>query len=442
MINNVEKYFSERREKLFKTMAPNSIAIVPSNQEIIRTGDGHYSFRQDSNFYYLTKFPEPDSLAVFITGQNNADNKFLLFVRPNNPEKEQWNGIMAGLAGAKSVYKANETHDITNRDNIILELLQNKDKIYYSLGCNDLYDSLVIEWLKKIRAMQRKGVNVPSAIVDLNNILFEQRVIKDQYEIDLMRKVAKISAAGHIKAMQCVKHCNYEYEIEAAFLNECIKQGVRATAYTSIVGSGKNSCILHYNTNDQLIDKSGLVLIDAGGEYENYAADITRTFPANGKFTAEQEAIYQLVLKSQLAAIELVKPGNSWDCCQEVILKILTSGLVELGLIKANGKTIDELIAAGAYLPFYMHKSGHFLGLDVHDVGKYKINDQWVKFKSGMVLTIEPGIYIMANLPGVDKKWWNIGVRIEDDVLITDHGHEVLTSNVPKQIVEIEALYG
>ncbi|MBP9721843.1 MAG: aminopeptidase P N-terminal domain-containing protein [Gammaproteobacteria bacterium] len=433
------QYFVRRRDKLLQKILPNSVVIIPSNDEIIRTGDGYFSFRQDSNFYYLTGFHEPSSLAVLSTNSNN-NAQFLLFVRPNNPEKEQWDGKMAGLTGAKNLYQADQVIDINTRDEKMLELLQNKEHIYYSLGCNDQYDKLLLGYLKQIRAMQRKGVGVPEQVHDLNSLLFDLRVIKDELEVELMRKAAIISAAGHTKIMQSAYQYNYEYELEAEFRFECIKNGARELAYNSIVGSGENTCILHYNTNDQSIDKSGLVLIDAGAEYENYAADITRTFPANGKFSEEQRAIYQLVLEAQLAAIEEVKPDNSWDRPQQVILEIMTAGLVKLGLIKSNGKSTAELIELEAYRPFYMHKSGHFLGLDVHDVGKYKINGQWCKFVPGMVLTIEPGIYIMANLPGVDKRWWNIGVRVEDDVLVTEHGHEVLTHGVPKQIAEIEEL--
>lgn len=431
--------YAKRRSRLLEQLEPNSIVIIPSNDEIVRTGDGHFSFRQNSNFYYLTGFNEPNSLAI-LTLDRNKIAQFFLFVRPNNPEKEQWDGLRSGLNGAKNIYQADESFDINQRDEQMVELLKNKSKIYYSLGNNELYDKLFLKWLKAVRSMQRAGVTVPEQIVDLDSVLFDLRVLKDKHEQDAMRKAAVISAAGHVKAMQSAKNCRYEYELEAEFRYECIKHGARELAYNSIIGSGANTCILHYSTNNQPIDKNGLVLIDAGAEYDNYAADITRTFPANGKFTHEQKEIYELVLAAQLAAIQEVKPGNSWDRPQEVILEIMTAGLVKLGLIKENGKTIKELISEEAYKPFYMHKSGHFLGLDVHDVGKYKINGQWCIFQPGMVLTIEPGIYIMANLPGVDKKWWNIGIRIEDDILVTEHGHEVLTHGVPKQIADIEKL--
>lgn len=432
------KYFTQRRRNLFNKIQTNSIVIIPSNQETIRTGDGHYSFRQHSNFHYLTGFNEPNSLAVLLKDSNTI--QYILFVRPNDPVKEQWEGKMAGFTGAKEFYGADMVYDINNLDIVLIELLQNREKLYYNFGSNDLYDNRVIGWLKKVRSMHRMGVAAPREIADLDHVLFDLRVIKDEYEQSIMRKAAKISAAAHVRAMRNAKHCTWEHELEAEFRYECIKQGLREVAYNCIVGSGANSCILHYNENNNKIDKNGLVLIDAGGEHEYYAADITRTFPANGKFSDEQKAIYNLVLEAQLAAIAEVKPGNSWDRPQEVILEIITQGLVDLGLIKSNGLTTKYLILAEAYKPFYMHKSGHFLGLDVHDVGKYKIQDQWCTFQPGMVLTVEPGIYIMANMPDVDPKWWDIGVRIEDDILVTTSGHEILSDGVPKQIVEIERL--
>ncbi len=432
------KFYAERRKRLFNRVSKNSVVLIPSNDEIIRTGDGHYSFRQDSNFYYLTGFDEPNSLAVLLKTDN--DTQFILFVRPSDPEKEQWDGSMAGFAGAKDIYQADLVYDINNLQVIMSELLQGKDKVYYNLGANQRYDGLLITWLQKLRMMHRKGIDGPHEIVNLDDLLFDLRSIKDELEKDIMRKAAQVSAAAHCRAMKKAKYCTWEYELEAEFRYECIRNGLREVAYTSIVGSGANTCTLHYNSNNQKIDKNGLVLIDAGGEYEYYAADITRTFPANGKFTEEQKQIYNLVLQAQLAAIEQVKPGNSWDKAQEVILEIITQGLVDLGLIKSNGLTLKYLILAEAYKPFYMHKSGHFLGLDVHDVGKYKIKNEWCLLQPGMVLTIEPGIYIKANMPGVDPKWWNIGVRIEDDVLVTEDGHEILTCDVPKQVAEIERL--
>lgn len=446
-IKNIN-YFTARRKKLLSKIDKNSIVIIPGNMEIIRNGDGHYSFRQNSSFYYLTGFNEPDSLAVLTPSDDSPNGEFILFVRPRDPAKEQWDGLRAGLDGAKSIYKADQGYDISDINGIsktdtkIIDLLKNKAKIYYSIGHNKYYDKLVINWLNQVRAMQRAGVSAPAEIVNLDSILAEMRLIKDDYEQDLMRKAGSIAAAGHCKAMIAAKNCKYEYEVEAELLYEFNKQGARSLAYNSIVGSGANTCILHYSENNQTISQNSLILIDAGCEYENYASDITRTFPANGKFTAEQKAIYELVLSSQLAAIDIIKPGITWERAQDVILEIITSGLVKLGIIKANGQNIAELITNKAYMPFYMHKSGHWLGLDVHDVGEYKIDNKWRKLEAGMVLTIEPGIYIMANMPNVDKKWWDIGVRIEDDVLVTANGHEVLSKEVPKEIAEIESLMG
>lgn len=448
MDNTELKYIQARQKKLLDQMADNSVAIVPGNNETIRNGDAHYSFRQDSSFYYLTGFNEPDGLAIFIKTNSSSDtnNKYVLFVRAKDPEREQWDGYRAGLDGAKDIYKADRSYDINIVDQNgscteVLDLLKNKEKIYYSMGCNDKYDTLVNQWLNNLRALQRKGEAAPKEIVNLDMILSEMRLIKDNYELDILRKICKISSAAHTRAMQNITKCNNEYHVEAELNYELNKHGIKHTSYTSIVGSGGNSCILHYVDNNKNIEHNSLVLIDAGGEYKNYAADITRTFPANGKFSSEQKAIYELVLKSQLAAIDEVKPGNTWDKMQQVILEVLTQGLVELGLIKNNNNnlSIEDLIKQEAYKDFYMHNSGHWLGLDVHDVGQYKINNKWRELQPGMVLTVEPGIYIKASL-NVDPKWHNIGVRIEDDVLVTESGHEILTKDVPKQVHEIEEL--
>jgi Xaa-Pro aminopeptidase len=432
------EYFAKRRVKLLSQIEDNSIVIIPGNTELIRNGDAHYSFRQNSNFFYLTGFLEPDSLIVLIKEKEHS--KFILFVRARDPASEQWDGLRAGVEGAKSLFGADLSYDIDSLDHKIIELIRNKTRIYYDLGSNIEYDCKITSWLNTVKTMQRKGVTAIDAVVSINNILSEMRLIKDEYEQYLMQKAAQISAAAHIRAMQAASKSKYEYELEADYLHECVKHGARNQAYNPIIGSGSNTCILHYNDNDQILDKEGLVLIDAGAEYFNYAADITRTFPANGKFTDEQKAIYQLVLKSQLAAIEQIKPGNTWNQAQEVILEIITSGLVELGIIKANGKSVAQLVKEEVYKPFYMHNSGHWLGIDVHDAGNYKIDGKWRVLKPGMVLTVEPGIYIKDDLPGVESKWKNIGVRIEDDILVTEHGHEVLTKDVPKQIHEIETL--
>ncbi len=440
MVNQTDlEFFAARRAKLLKQLEKNSVVIIPGNIEILRNGDGHYSFRQDSNFFYLTGFVEPNSLALLIN-ENDGSSKYILFVRSKDPAKEQWDGLRAGLQGAKEQFQADESHDIADLEVKVVDYMKNKTKIYYDLGCNDRYDNLVISWLNQVKGMQRKGIFAPDEIVNVDNILAEMRLIKDEFEQTQMQKACTIAAAAHVKAMSATLHSNYEYQLEAELIYECVKHGARHQAYNPIVGSGSNACILHYNDNDKKIDKAGLVLIDAGAEYNHYASDITRTFPASGKFTFEQKAIYEIVLKAQLAAIEQVKPGIKWDVMQKVILEIITAGLVDLDILQLNNKSITELIKEEAYKPFYMHNSGHWLGLDVHDVGRYKVDNKWRELKSGMVLTIEPGIYIKAGMKNVDKKWWNIGVRIEDDVLVTEHGHEVLTKDVPKQIHEIENL--
>lgn len=432
------EYFAKRRENLLDQVVDNSVIIIPANNELLRNGDAYYSFRQDSNFYYLSGFSEPDAVLVIL--KNKSDNKYILFVRPSDPAKEQWDGRRAGLAGAKTVYQADESYNIEELDTKMLDFIKNRSKLYYDLGCNTHFDQRVISWLNSVKGMQRKGISSPDEIVNLDNLLAEMRLIKDEYEQELMQKAASISAAGHVKAIKAAKNLEFEYQLEAEMVYECVKHGAKQQAYNPIVGSGENTCILHYGENNQKIDKKGLILIDAGAEYCHYAADITRTFPASGKFNTEQKAIYELVLSAQLAAIETIKPGNTWEQAQKVIIEIITSGLVELDIIESNGKSVDDLINSEAYKPFYMHNSGHWLGIDVHDAGSYKINNNWRELKPGMVLTVEPGIYIKANMENVDPKWWNIGVRIEDDILVTEHGHNVLTKEVPKQIHEIEEL--
>lgn len=442
MQQGIHQCFATRRQRLLEKIESNSIIILPSNNEVIRNGDTTHAFRQSSNFYYLTGFNEPNSLALLVLDQDKQ-SQFILFVRPKDPEKEQWDGRMAGLEGAKVIYQAHASYDIHTVNDVIMDYVKEKTKIYYSFGLHKNYDESVISWLNKLKSMQRRGVKVPCEIVNLDNILAEMRLIKDEYEQEMMRKAADITAAGHIRAMQSIAlhDYQYEYQLEAELRHEFCKHGACQLAYNSIIGSGFNSCILHYNDNNNKFHANDLVLIDAGAEYNNYAADVTRTFPAGGKFTTEQRSIYELVLKAQLAAIAEIKPGNLWYRPQEVILEIITNGLLELGIINNSKKfSTGELIRQGAYRPFYMHNSGHWLGLDVHDVGQYKIDGKWREFEPGMALTVEPGIYIMENMPNVDKKWWNIGVRIEDDIIVTENGCEVLTQAAPKEVADIEKL--
>lgn len=427
--------FHKRRKELMQKIGPTGIVILPASPESLRNGDYSYPYRQNSDFYYLSGFEEPE--AVLVIAPKRKKGEYILFNRIRDREKEIWDGYRAGQEGARKEYGANEAFPINDFEKMLPELLEDRTEIHYSLGLNKPFDKIILSAVNKIRGKIRNGLQAPIAFIDINNTLHEMRLIKSPTEIAIMRKAANIAVDAHIRAMQACKPGMNEYELEALILYEFNRQGARFPAYTSIVGSSGNTCILHYNSNNQIIQDGELVLIDAGCEYMNYAADITRTFPANGTFSKEQRAIYEIVLRAQLAGIKAVRPGVPWLNVQTVMVKIITEGLLELGLLK--GKLID-LIENQGYFKFYMHKSGHWLGLDVHDAGRYKVNGEWRHFEPGMVLTVEPGIYISSDIPGVPKKWHNIGVRIEDDILVTEKGNEVLTERLPKQIKDIEAL--
>lgn len=427
--------FAKRRKQLMQQIGPQSIVIIPSAPPARRNGDYDYPYRQNSDFYYLTGFEEPDAVAILMPKRKNGE--FLLFNRPKDRDEEIWNGFRAGQVGACKSFGANESFSISEFEKMLPSLLEGRTEIHYSLGIDTVFDKILLDAINKIRGRIRSGLQSPIAIVDIADTLHEMRLIKSPGEIALMRKAATISADAHIRVMQICKPGMNEYELEAELAYIFNRNGARSPAYTSIVGSGENSCILHYNNNNQMIKNGSIVLIDAGCEYQNYASDLTRTFPANGKFSPEQRAIYEIVLAAQLAGIKTIRPGASWSAAQEVIVKIITKGLLDLGLLKGN---LNDLIEKNAYFKFYMHKSGHWIGLDVHDTGRYKINGKWRKLKPGMVLTVEPGIYISADIPGIPKRWHNIGVRIEDDVLVTAKGNEVLSQRLPKEIDDIESL--
>lgn len=427
--------FAKRRKQLMQKIGPTGIIILASAPIAHRNSDSTYPYRQHSDFYYLTGFEEPESVAVI--APKRKEGEFILFNRVRNRDQEIWNGRRAGQAGARKQYLADEAFPISELENKLPELLEGREHIHHTLGIDADFDALLFRATNKIRAKIRSGLHSPIAFVDITHSIHEMRLIKSPAEIALMRKAANISADAHRRAMKFCKPGMNEYQLEAEISHEFQRQGARHPAYTSIVGSGANSCILHYNENNQIIQKNDLVLIDAGCEYQNYAADITRTFPASGTFSAEQRTIYNIVLTAQLAAIKTIRPGASWIAAQNTIVKIITQGLLDIGLLKGK---VSDLIDKQAYLPFYMHKSGHWLGLDVHDVGRYKALGKWRVFEPGMVLTVEPGIYISADIPGVPKRWQNIGIRIEDDVLVTKDGHEVLTENAPKTVKDIEAL--
>jgi len=430
------KEYKARRDRMMQNMPSNSIAILPGATQKCRNADTEYSFRQESNFYYLSGFSEPELLLVLLK-KSDSEAQFILFCQSKNPELEIWTGKKWGIEGAITEFGADQAYMFDDLDRVMPILLENTKEIFYSLGRDVTWDERVTGWLNSVRVQKKAGIEAPQVWVDFTALIHEARLCKSNDEIKLMRKASEISVNAHIKLIKACKPKMMEYELEALFLHECMKHGCRSMAYPSIVAGGKNACTLHYGANNLVLKSGDLILIDAGGEYQNYAADITRTFPVNGKFTTDQKALYQCVLKAQLAAIELVRPGTRWDLLQETVVAVLVEGLVQLGILKGDIKT---LITEKAYRKFYMHGSGHWLGLDVHDAGEYKLDGEYRTLKPGMVLTVEPGIYIADEEPSVDKRWWGMGIRIEDDVLVTEQGHEVLTKGLPKTVVEIEQL--
>lgn len=427
--------YKARREQLLKKIGNDNIAIIPSANEQIRSHDSHYYFRQDSYFYYLTGFKEPDAVALFIPGR--ADGEYLLFNRERNEAMERWDGPRAGQQGVIADYDVNQAFPIESFASVLSDYLKDKNKIFYSLGRYNDIDKIVLRSINHLKAQRRLGIESAVEIVDVNFLIDEMRVKKSPAEIELMRKASEISAKAHVRAMQACKPGCFEYQLEAELMYEFYREGCRAPAYLPIVASGENACVLHYVDNQKQINKDDLVLIDAGGEFDYYAADITRTFPASGKFSETQKAIYEIVLRAQLAGIECIKPGTYWTDIQKRILNEIVSGLVELKILKGS---VQDLIDKKAYQDFYMHSSGHWLGLDVHDAGSYVQNDEPRQLEEGMVLTVEPGLYFSPS-KNLDKRWWNIGVRIEDDVLVTKNGFEVLSKDAPKTVAEIEALF-
>lgn len=426
--------YQARRHRVLEQVGDDAIVIIPSAHELIRTGDSTHYFRQRSDFYYLTGFDEPE--AVLVLMRKDKQDKFILFNRINDKQKEQWEGKRLGQEGAVKVLGATEAYPYETLQEKLPSLLENYREIYFPIGQCEAFDRCIISAMSSLKRMVRRGVKAPEKIYNIETILHEMRLIKSEAELDIMRKAAQISVEAHKQAMKMCKPGLYEYEIEAEVIYTFKRLGCEQVAYTPIVGGGGNTCTIHYITNREKLNDGDMLLIDAGGEFHNYASDITTTFPVNGKFSQEQKAIYELVLKAQQAAVALVRPDLRWDELQKTIVRILTEGLVELGILQGD---VTNLIEHGGYRPFYMHLSGHWLGLDTHDVGSYKTEDAWRVLKPNMVLTVEPGLYIQAGSEGVDPKWWDIGVRIEDDVRVTENGSEVLTKGLPRTVAEIEA---
>ena len=424
--------YKSRRVNLTEELPNNSVLLIPGADTQYRNADSAYAFRQDSNFYYLSGFCEPDSLMVVVN--NNDGINSLIFVPPKDKLKEIWDGYRAGPEGAVQDYLFDKAYDNSEIDKMLPEILFGCDQVLYPIGKKNGFDQKVIDWTTEAGNKDRHSKSIN--ILDASSIIGNARLIKDDHEISLIKKACDISAEAHIEAMKNVKDEESEQAIESMYVHEFSKRGGRFTAYTPIVASGENACVLHYIENNKKLNKEDLLLVDAGCEYEMYASDITRTYPIGGKFSKEQLEIYNIVLEAMNAAIDKVKVGNNIMEPQEISEKIITNGLVKLGLLQGDP---EELHQKGAYKEFYMHKIGHWLGLDVHDAGDYMEGENFMEFKPGMITTIEPGIYI-SNAMDVDDKWKGIGVRIEDDILVTKDGNENLTKKVPSDPAEIESL--
>ena len=426
--------YRNRRERVLQALG-DSVMVIATAPETMRNRDAHHPYRFDSYFYYLTGFTEPEAVVVLVGGDKPQQ---ILFCREKNMEREIWDGFRHGPEAAREAFGFDAAHPIAELDEQMPRLLENQPTLHYAIGHDAAWDARVVGWLNAVRAKARSGVQAPETLIDARGMLDEMRLIKDGFELDLMRRAGEISAAAHIAAMRATRPGRYEHEIEAELLYAFRHQGAEAPAYTSIVAGGANACVLHYVFNNQALKDGDLLLIDAGAEYRGYAADITRTFPVNGKFSGAQRDAYEIVLAAQAAAIAQVAPGNAWLVPHEAAVKVLVQGMVDLGLLKG---TVDGLIESEAYKRFYMHRTGHWLGLDVHDAGEYKQAGEWRPLQPGMTLTVEPGLYIRP-ADDVPEALWNIGIRIEDDALVTDKGCEILTQGTPKTVAEIEEIVG
>ena len=416
-----------------RMVGADGIAILPAAPVRKRSRDVEYRFRQDSDFYYLTGFTEPDAVAVLIPGRPQGE--YLMFCRERDPDRELWDGSRAGQDGVIEHYGADDAFPIDDIDDIIPGLIEGCSRVYYTMGMYSDFDTHVAEWVNSLRSKLSRGVHTPQEFVALDHLLHDMRLYKSQAEISAMRKSAKIAVAAHKRAMQMTRPGMFEYEVEAEFRHEFRRNGAWAS-YNPIVGGGANACTLHYVENSDELRDGDLLLIDAGCELDYYASDITRTFPVNGRFSPEQRAVYEIVLEAQLAAIEKTKKGNHWNDPHDAAVRVITKGLRSLGLIDGR---LPTLIKDNAYRQFYMHRTGHWIGIDVHDVGDYKVGDEWRVLEPGMVMTVEPGIYI-PNKRNIPKAFRNIGIRIEDDVAVTTTGPDVLSKGLVKDPDDIEAL--
>jgi len=426
--------FAKRRRQLMKMMGRDAIAILPAAPVRKRNADTEYPYRQDSDFHFLTGFPEPEAVAVLLPGR--AEAEVILFVRDRDPTREMWDGLRAGPEGAVARYGADDAFPISDIDDILPGLLESRSRVYYTMGLHPEFDQRVIGWVNGLRAQAKQGLHTPQEFVALDHLLHDMRLYKSRDEISAMRQAAAVSVTAHERAMRLAAPGVMEYELAAEIVHEFHRnRGV--SAYEPIVGGGANACILHYRENAQPLQDGDLVLIDAGCELDYYASDITRTFPVNGRFNPAQRALYDVVLEAQLAAIEQCRPGCHWNDPHDAAVRAITQGLVSLGFL--SGK-VSKLIKEGAYREWFMHRTGHWLGLDVHDVGDYKVGDAWRVLEPGMVLTVEPGLYVKPGCRRAPKEFRGIGIRIEDDVAVTRASPDVLTGALVKQADDIERL--
>ena len=430
MIN--PELYRGRRQRLSQQMQ-RGVAVIATAPERVRNRDAHYPYRFDSYFFYLTGFTEPEAVCVLIAGDAPRS---LLFCRDKDLDREIWDGFRYGPEAAKDAFGFDEAYSVRQLDEMLPKLLADQPAIFCDMGENNEWDARVIQWLNTVRAQARAGISAPGEIRDVRKLLDDMRLLKDANELAVMLRAGQISARAHRRAMQTARPGLHEYHVEAELLSEFRRNGAQSPAYTPIVAGGANACVLHYVANDQPLKDGELLLIDAGCELDGYASDLTRTFPINGRFSPTQREVYELVLAAQSAAIAEVKVGNQWERPHEAAVRVLARGFIDLGLCQG---TVDAVIESGDYRRFYMHRTGHWLGLDVHDCGDYKRDGVWRALEPGMVLTVEPGCYIRPG-DGVPQHLWNIGVRIEDDVVVTRDGCEVITADAPKTVVDIEHL--
>ena len=426
--------YQQRRKQLMKMIGKGGIAILPAAPERQRNNDVHYHYRPDSDFFYLTGFHEPEAVAVLVPGRKQAE--YILFVRDRDATREIWDGRRAGPEGAVKQFGADDAFPINDIDEILPGLMEHCERVYYTMGVSAEFDHRVISWVNGLKSQARAGIHPPQEFVALDHLLHDMRLYKSRGETGLMQRSADIAVRAHERAMKFVQPGKKEYQVMAEILHEFHRHEADIS-YHPIVGGGANSCILHYHENNAVLNDGDLLLIDAGCEYGLYASDITRTFPVNGRYSPEQRAVYEVVLNAQYAAIAAAKPGNHWNDPHDAAVHAITRGLIKLGLLKGK---LPALIKEGVYRQFFMHRTGHWLGMDVHDVGDYKVGDEWRVLEPGMALTIEPGIYIPAGSKAVNKRWWNIGIRIEDDVIITRNGCHVLTGALAKEPDDVEKL--